>query len=176
MKILSKILIALFLTISVVLFSGCSTTDQNNTKSSQESQITTKTEVKEEKIPFETKQENDSTLASGQTQVKQEGKEGVKEFKYSVDYQNNKEIKRSLISETVTIQPIAKITLIGTKISTPLTSTKSGDGYTNVDGDYVPSPSNNPAGATARCKDGTYSYSQNRSGTCSHHGGVAEWF
>jgi hypothetical protein len=32
-----------------------------------------------------------------------------------------------------------------------------------------------PPGATARCRDGTYSYSQHRSGTCSHHGGVAAW-
>jgi hypothetical protein len=32
-----------------------------------------------------------------------------------------------------------------------------------------------PAGATAICKDGTYSFSQTRSGTCSHHGGVATW-
>ena len=32
-----------------------------------------------------------------------------------------------------------------------------------------------PAGATARCRDGTYSFSQHRSGTCSHHGGVATW-
>jgi len=30
-------------------------------------------------------------------------------------------------------------------------------------------------GATARCEDGTLSYSQHRSGTCSHHGGVAMW-
>jgi Micrococcal nuclease (thermonuclease) homologs len=29
--------------------------------------------------------------------------------------------------------------------------------------------------ATARCNDGTYSYSQHRQGTCSHHGGVAYW-
>lgn len=32
-----------------------------------------------------------------------------------------------------------------------------------------------PAGATAICKDGSYSFSASRSGTCSHHGGVAEW-
>ena len=32
-----------------------------------------------------------------------------------------------------------------------------------------------PPGATALCRDGTYSYSQHRSGTCSHHGGVAQW-
>jgi hypothetical protein len=29
--------------------------------------------------------------------------------------------------------------------------------------------------ATAVCADGTYSYSANRRGTCSHHGGVAQW-
>jgi hypothetical protein len=29
---------------------------------------------------------------------------------------------------------------------------------------------------TAICMDGTYSYSANRSGTCSWHGGVAEWY
>jgi hypothetical protein len=32
-----------------------------------------------------------------------------------------------------------------------------------------------PPGATAQCRDGTYSYSQHHSGTCSHHGGVAKW-
>jgi uncharacterized protein YraI len=31
------------------------------------------------------------------------------------------------------------------------------------------------AGATAHCRDGTFSFSRTRQGTCSHHGGVAEW-
>ena len=30
-------------------------------------------------------------------------------------------------------------------------------------------------GASARCKDSTYSFSQHRSGTCSGHKGVAQW-
>ncbi len=52
--------------------------------------------------------------------------------------------------------------------------------YTNVDGNSVHAPAYSldgdvPAGATARCRDGTYSFSQNRRGTCSHHGGVASW-
>jgi hypothetical protein len=33
-----------------------------------------------------------------------------------------------------------------------------------------------PVGATAKCADGTYSFSQHRSGTCSHHGGVVQWY
>lgn len=33
-----------------------------------------------------------------------------------------------------------------------------------------------PAGATAKCRDGSYSFSRSRSGACSHHQGVAEWY
>lgn len=40
----------------------------------------------------------------------------------------------------------------------------------------APSTSSAPNGATAQCRDGTYSYSAHRRGTCSHHGGVATWF
>lgn len=50
--------------------------------------------------------------------------------------------------------------------------------YTNSYGQRIQSPTFSPSapqGATARCVDGTYSYSQSRRGTCSHHGGVAEW-
>jgi hypothetical protein len=32
-----------------------------------------------------------------------------------------------------------------------------------------------PDGKSALCRDGTFSPSQTRSGTCSHHRGVAEW-
>jgi hypothetical protein len=38
-----------------------------------------------------------------------------------------------------------------------------------------PYPAATAAGATAVCADGTWSFSQNRSGTCSHHGGVHWW-
>jgi len=32
-----------------------------------------------------------------------------------------------------------------------------------------------PSNATALCKDGTYSKSAHRTGTCSYHGGVVTW-
>jgi uncharacterized protein DUF3761 len=37
-------------------------------------------------------------------------------------------------------------------------------------------PAGAPEGATAKCKDGTYSQSKTHTGACSHHGGVAEWY
>jgi hypothetical protein len=52
--------------------------------------------------------------------------------------------------------------------------------YQNHDGNTVHAPAHSrsgqiPDGATAQCRDGTYSFSQHRSGTCSRHGGVANW-
>jgi uncharacterized protein DUF3761 len=47
--------------------------------------------------------------------------------------------------------------------------------YMNVSGHCIHSPSSSPVGATAKCGDGTYSYSEHASGTCSHHGGVGRW-
>lgn len=52
--------------------------------------------------------------------------------------------------------------------------------YTNVSGHVVHSPSRTlsggrPAGASAQCRDGSWSFSEHRQGTCSHHGGVASW-
>jgi hypothetical protein len=35
--------------------------------------------------------------------------------------------------------------------------------------------SRRPAGATARCRDGSWSFSEHHRGTCSHHGGVSAW-
>lgn len=52
------------------------------------------------------------------------------------------------------------------------------DYYTNVDGESVRRPVRSktaPAGATAQCIDGTYSFSRHARGACSHHGGVARW-
>jgi len=50
--------------------------------------------------------------------------------------------------------------------------------YSNRAGHHVHAPMvarRAPAGASARCRDGTYSFSENHRGTCSWHGGVAAW-
>ena len=50
--------------------------------------------------------------------------------------------------------------------------------YRNCDGNWIPRPqysNTRPAGATAICWDGTFSYSAHRRGTCSGHGGVKVW-
>jgi hypothetical protein len=52
--------------------------------------------------------------------------------------------------------------------------------YVNKSGVTVHSPSKThsgqiPPGASAKCRDGSYNFSQHHSGTCSHHGGVEAW-
>jgi len=52
--------------------------------------------------------------------------------------------------------------------------------YRNVDGEAIHSPAKTkdgtiPAGASAKYRDSSYSFSTHHTGTCSGHGGVAEW-
>jgi chaperone required for assembly of F1-ATPase len=63
---------------------------------------------------------------------------------------------------------------------TPDQDLSNNNTYVNVDGRTVHSPAYStdgsvPAGATAQCADGTFSFSQHRRGTCSYHGGVGHW-
>jgi len=85
------------------------------------------------------------------------------------------DVTNSKVSEIKTTELKAETPVVKIVTTPPLSNN---DHYTNVDGEEVHSPayaSSVPTGASAVCRDGTYSFSQHRSGTCSHHGGVAEW-
>lgn len=52
--------------------------------------------------------------------------------------------------------------------------------YTNSDGQRIHRPAHSksgeaPEGASAKCRDNSYSFSTHHRGTCSRHGGVAQW-
>jgi uncharacterized protein YceK len=76
--------------------------------------------------------------------------------------------------------PVARVTTPTTHAAVvPPATAAAGKTYTNVDGKKVPVPTSaaaRPAGATAQCNDGTYSFSLHHQGSCSHHGGVAKFF
>lgn len=68
----------------------------------------------------------------------------------------------------------------GTYVTPDESDLDNHNGYVNRDGQSVHSPAHSrsgrvPEGASARCRDGTYSFSRHHSGTCSRHGGVAQW-
>lgn len=130
-----------------------------------EVKVETKTESKTEVIAFAEEQREDATLAKGQTKVTQQGVNGQKTIVYKVTHKNGKESAREIANEEITVQPITKITSIGTYVAPQPKPTPA------------PAPqTTNPTGASALCRNGTLSYSQNRRGTCSHHGGVSAWY
>lgn len=72
--------------------------------------------------------------------------------------------------------------LVSVLFSGPAEARRHGYGhseyYTAVSGHRVHRPvqaNRPPAGASAQCRDGSYSFSEHHRGTCSHHGGVARW-
>lgn len=138
--------------------------------------IEVKTETKTQAVPFKSTTQNDSSLAAGTTKVITAGINGVETLTYKVTYTNGVEISRDKLSDEITTQPVDQVTAIGTYVA-PAQNCPNGT-YVNTAGNTVCSPysaPSAPAGATAQCLDGTYSFSQTHSGTCSHHGGVATW-
>jgi resuscitation-promoting factor RpfB len=80
---------------------------------------------------------------------------------------------------TQTSTPPTSSETSSTRQNTPTGANCTDNGtYRNSQGQTVKRPercSSAPEGATAQCRDGSYSFSRSRRGTCSHHGGVAKW-
>jgi hypothetical protein len=149
----------------------------NDKPTSKAPVVTTKTETETKPIPFESTTLNTSSLAKGITKITTIGADGVSTLTYKVTYTNGEQTAKELISQVTTTPPITQVTSVGTYVAPPQPVCPNGT-YVNSVGNTVCSPyvSNSaPAGATAQCVDGTYSFSQTHSGTCSHHGGVSAW-
>ena len=98
--------------------------------------------------------------------------------------QNQSQVKSNSVTIPSYIAPLQikqePNTQQNTQVQQPTPTPSSPTYYINSSGNTVQSPTKSqdgsiPAGASARCRDGSYSFSQHRSGTCSHHGGVADW-
>lgn len=129
-----------------------------------------KTETKTEAIAFQSSTQEDAGLTKGVTRVVTSGRNGQKTLTYKVTFIDGKEVKRDLASETVTVAPVNEVKKVGTYvyIAPPTPAPKPSSSSSS---NQIPA-----SGPTAKCRDGTFSYSQNRRGTCSHHGGVAVWY
>ena len=81
--------------------------------------IVEKIEVEQVEIPFETITKDVSTEGTNTSnRVVQKGQNGLKEIKYKVRYQNDQEIERTVISETIIKEPVNKIVQIYTRVVT----------------------------------------------------------
>lgn len=168
--------LTLFGTIVTAAQPSSSTTPTTSTQTTKTTAqiITHKTDVETSAIPYTSTTQNDLTKASGTSTVTTTGVNGVETKTYDVTLTNGVESSRSLVSDVTSTAPVTQVTTVGTYVAPSCTNGT----YVNSAGNTVCSPetsSSVPAGATAQCSDGTYSFSQSRSGTCSHHGGVATW-
>lgn len=144
----------------------------------KKSEIETKIVKETEAIPYDTVTREDASLAKGSSRVEVEGVDGERIDTYEVTYKDGVELSRKIVSSEVAKPAVNKVIVVGTYVApTPAPATNCQNGtYVNSAGNTVCRPSSsNTGGATAICNDGTYSYSQSRRGTCSHHGGVRSW-
>jgi len=130
-------------------------------------------------IPFPSTTVSDASMPKGTTEVTTVGVNGLETKTYTVTFTDGKETNRVLKSDT-TVAPVAQVTSVGTYVAPPQPAPVNctNGTYVNSAGNTVCRPevsTEAPAGATAKCQDGTWSFSQSRRGTCSSHGGVAEW-
>ena len=86
--------------------------------------ITEKIITEQVSIPFETITKNTAgTTTDTTSKVLQEGKVGIKEVTYKVKYQNDVEIERTTLSETVIQEPVNKIVQVNKKVTSRGSST-----------------------------------------------------
>ncbi len=86
--------------------------------------ITEKIITEQVSIPFETITKNTAgTTTDTTSKVLQEGKVGIKEVTYKVKYQNDVEIERITLSETVIQEPVNKIVQVNKKVTSRGSST-----------------------------------------------------
>jgi hypothetical protein len=145
--------------------------------------VTTRTVTETVAIPFTSTTVQSATAAKGTSAVTTAGANGVETKTWTVTSTDGVETGRTLVSDDVTTAPVAQVTTVGTYVAPPApvpapAATCTNGTYVNSAGATVCRPevsSSAPSGATAKCGDGTYSFSQSRRGTCSSHGGVAVW-
>ena len=71
----------------------------------------------EEVLPYPTETRYDYNLAKGEHRLEQAGEDGRKVSVYEIQFENNVEVSRELVSETVTVEPVPEIVIVGAKLS-----------------------------------------------------------
>ena len=75
-------------------------------------------EVKEKKLPYVTKAEDDDELSWRKKIVTQKGENGIEQTVYKVSYHNGKEVNRKRLSTKITKEPVTEVVTQGTHVKT----------------------------------------------------------
>lgn len=72
----------------------------------------------QEEIPFQTKTKDNANMWKGDTKVQQQGQEGERVVEYSITRENGRIIETIIVNENILKEPVERIVLRGTKVST----------------------------------------------------------
>lgn len=73
----------------------------------------------EEVLPYMTETRYDYTRPKGETTLEQAGEDGRRVSVYQIQFEDNVEVSRELISENVVVEPVPEIIVVGAKLSIP---------------------------------------------------------
>lgn len=76
-----------------------------------------RTVTEEEAIPYSVEEKRDITMAKGERELESAGEDGKITRVYQVNFENNVEVSRELVSETVTREPVPEVVRVGAKPS-----------------------------------------------------------
>ncbi len=96
-----------------------------------------KTITVDEEIPYESKERENKSLASGKKKLVQKGVPGEKTVSYKITYEDGVEVSRDVVSEKVTTQPIPQIREVGTKKAANYTIASAGTIQTSRSGNLA---------------------------------------
>jgi uncharacterized protein YabE (DUF348 family) len=71
--------------------------------------------VADETVPFDTVEKQDASASEGTRDVTREGKAGVRDVTYRLLFKNGELVKRTVVSSSVTSEPIDEVVSVGTK-------------------------------------------------------------
>ena len=71
--------------------------------------------VSDEAVPFDTVEKQDPSSSEGTRDVSREGKAGVRDVTYRLVFKNGELVKRTVVSSSITRQPVDEIVSVGTK-------------------------------------------------------------
>lgn len=71
----------------------------------------------EESLPYPTETRYDYNLKKGEHRLERPGEDGRRVSTYEVQFENNVEVSRTLISEEVKLEPVSEIVVVGAKLS-----------------------------------------------------------
>ncbi len=92
-------------------------------------QVNIRSEVIHKPIAFEVQESKDATLSWRKRLVTQKGEKGIRELTYEVISHDGKEIKRTLVENTIAKEPLPEIATQGTKVEVGKKHTGLGSWY-----------------------------------------------